>query len=52
MRFQAKEGGTIELRVERKGAGIEIEVSDNGVGLPDDFDFETNESLGVYLSRH
>ena len=47
--FPAKRGGTIELRVEEKGQDIEIEVSDNGVGLPDDFDFETNESLGVYL---
>ena len=47
--FPANRGGTIELRVEEKGKDIEIEVSDNGVGLPDDFDFETNESLGVYL---
>ena len=47
--FVGREGGKIQLRVERKGAEIEIEVSDNGVGLPDDFDFETNESLGVYL---
>lgn len=47
--FPGKRGGTIELRVEEKGQDIEIEVSDNGVGLPDDFDFETNESLGVYL---
>jgi PAS domain S-box-containing protein len=47
--FPNKEGGTIQLRVERKGEDIEIEVSDDGVGLPDDFDFETNESLGVYL---
>jgi two-component sensor histidine kinase len=47
--FPNKEGGTINLRVERKGEDIEIEVSDDGVGLPDDFDFETNESLGVYL---
>ena len=47
--FPEKRGGTIELRVEEKGQDIEIEVSDNGVGLPDDFDFETNESLGVYL---
>ena len=47
--FPGKRGGAIELRVEEKGQDIEIEVSDNGVGLPDDFDFETNESLGVYL---
>ncbi len=47
--FPNKNKGTIQLRVEKKGDDIEIEVSDNGVGLPADFDFETNESLGVYL---
>ena len=47
--FSEQKGGTIRLRVEEKGQDIEIEVSDDGVGLPEDFDFETNESLGVYL---
>jgi two-component sensor histidine kinase len=37
------------LRGERKGEDIEIEVSDDGVGRPDDFDFETNVGLGVSL---
>jgi two-component sensor histidine kinase len=35
--------------VERKEAEIEIEVSDDGVGLPEGFSFESNDSLGVYL---
>jgi PAS domain S-box-containing protein len=47
--FKGRETGKILLRVERKGDELEIEVADNGVGLPDNFDFETNESLGVYL---
>ena len=28
---------------------LEIEVSDDGVGLPEGFSFESNDSLGVYL---
>lgn len=41
--------GKLTLRVEQKGEEIEIEVSDDGVGLPEDFSFESNDSLGVYL---
>ncbi len=47
--FKGRTSGKIFLRVQRAGEKLEIQVSDNGVGLPDDFDFETNESLGVYL---
>jgi two-component sensor histidine kinase len=47
--FIGIEGGEIQLRVEERGGEIEIEVSDNGVGMPADFDFQNNESLGVYL---
>jgi PAS domain S-box-containing protein len=47
--FKGRETGKIFLRVEKKGDELEIEVADNGVGLPDNFDIETNESLGVYL---
>ncbi len=28
---------------------VELKVSDNGVGLPDDFDFRESESLGMHL---
>lgn len=47
--FKGREEGKIFLRVERVGENLEIQVADDGVGLPEDFDFETNESLGVYL---
>lgn len=47
--FVDRAHGILTLRVEKKGADLEIEVSDNGVGLPPDFNFESNESLGVYL---
>ena len=47
--FKGRSEGKLFLRVEKQGDDLEIEVADNGVGLPDDFDFETNESLGVYL---
>ena len=47
--FKGMSSGKIYLCVQRVGANLEIQVADNGVGLPEDFDFETNESLGVYL---
>ena len=28
---------------------IELSVGDNGKGLPDEFDFDGNRSLGLYL---
>jgi two-component sensor histidine kinase len=40
----------ITLRVETMPDGkLEMEVRDNGIGLPENFDFSQNDSLGVYL---
>ena len=47
--FVGKERGKLTLRVEEKNNELEIEVSDDGVGLPEGFSFESNDSLGVYL---
>ena len=47
--FQGKEGGKIYISVKKKQDKIFIGVADNGVGLPSNFNFDTNESLGVYL---
>jgi PAS domain S-box-containing protein len=42
-------GGTINLRVSKKTNQTVIEISDNGKGLPADFDIETTNSLGMQL---
>jgi two-component sensor histidine kinase len=47
--FQGRKKGAISVRVEGVYNKIEIEVSDNGVGLPDDFNLEKNDTLGIYL---
>lgn len=48
--FVGKEQGTITLRIQHVEDGaVELEVSDDGVGLPVGMDFAKNDSLGVYL---
>ena len=48
--FPGMDQGTITLRIQHmEGGSVELEVSDNGVGLPEGFDFAKNDSLGVYL---
>lgn len=48
--FPDRSEGVITLRVETMPDGkLEMEVRDNGVGLPENFDFSQNDSLGVYL---
>jgi PAS domain S-box-containing protein len=47
--FVGREHGKLTLRVEKTNNELEIEVSDDGVGLPEGFSFESNDSLGVYL---
>lgn len=47
--YVGREHGKLTLRVEQKHNELEIEVSDDGVGLPEGFSFESNDSLGVYL---
>jgi len=54
--FQGREKGVITVRlkaVDVEGSDdteeIRIEVRDNGVGLPEGFDWSTRDSLGLYL---
>ena len=37
------------MRVQEQGGRVEIEVADNGVGLPDNFEKKKSDSLGIYL---
>ena len=47
--FKGRENGSLTVKVEEANNNVEIEVSDNGVGLPDDFSLEKNDTLGIYL---
>ncbi len=47
--FKGRKRGVVFLGVAKKEGAIEIEVRDDGVGLPQDFNLNKNESLGLYL---
>ena len=47
--FKDRKEGDFVLNVSEKGNKVEIEVADNGVGLPDNFEERKNDSLGIYL---
>ena len=47
--FKGRKRGVVFLRVAKLDGRIEIEVRDDGVGLPEDFSLNKNESLGLYL---
>jgi len=47
--FVGRKEGDFFLRVQEVGVKVEIEVADNGVGLPNNFEEKKNDSLGIYL---
>lgn len=47
--FKGRDKGRIELRMNEKNNTIEIEIIDDGVGLPDDFKIKNSETLGMKL---
>ena len=47
--FKGKKKGAVVLRVAKVSDKIEIELSDNGVGLPENFELNKGDSLGMYL---
>ncbi|HKK09452.1 MAG TPA: PAS domain S-box protein [Bacteroidales bacterium] len=47
--FEGLETGKIEITVCRKGEDVVLEVVDNGVGLPENFELEESQSLGTTL---
>tara|TARA_Y100000589_G_scaffold328484_1_gene372693 strand:- start:824 stop:3811 length:2988 start_codon:yes stop_codon:yes gene_type:complete len=47
--FKGRVEGDFYLRVQEKRGRVEIEVADNGVGLPKNFEEKKSDSLGIYL---
>lgn len=44
-------GTTLNINVNRSGEKISLEVRDDGVGLPADFDMESSETLGLQIVK-
>jgi len=50
--FPEKREGTIRLKLERFFAtGFKLTISDDGIGLPEGFDFQKQDSLGMFIIR-
>jgi two-component system, sensor histidine kinase PdtaS len=49
--FPDGRAGTIEVTASRTPAGLEVRVTDDGVGLPPGFDPEASSSLGLSIVR-
>jgi len=47
--FVGRAAGVVTLRVGQVAGRVQIEVRDDGVGLPEGFDWKTHDSLGMYL---
>ncbi len=47
--FKGRDIGKITVSVHQQGKKILVEVRDNGIGLPKDFDNKKKNSLGIYL---
>lgn len=49
--FNGQNEGTISIDLEEKNDSVYIKIGDDGQGLPDSFDFEKQQSLGITLIR-
>jgi len=50
--FHDKRAGTIRLKLEKYFAtGFKLTISDNGIGLPKGFDFQKQDSLGMFMIK-
>jgi two-component sensor histidine kinase len=41
--------GEITLKLYRRPEGFELQISDNGIGMPEEINFTTTKSLGLQL---
>jgi two-component sensor histidine kinase len=44
-------GGKLEVAADRRGGQLTVTVTDNGIGLPEDFDLDSTASLGLQIVR-
>ena len=49
--FPDNQAGKISVLVKKTGTSIEMQISDNGVGLPADFSFANTTTLGITLLK-
>jgi len=49
--FKNSDAGEINIELDTIGKKVQIKVADNGHGLPESFDFENQQTLGVTLIR-
>ncbi|NLG56504.1 MAG: PAS domain-containing protein [Rhodococcus sp.] len=49
--FEASVPGTVTLRASRSARALDVVVHDNGKGLPDGFDLESSNRLGLQIVR-
>ena len=47
--FNGRNEGTLYIGLKEAEGYIELQIKDDGVGLPTDFKYENSESLGIYL---
>lgn len=47
--FPGGRSGTIEVTLKARDSTCELQVSDNGVGIPQDFDVHATKTLGLHL---
>jgi two-component sensor histidine kinase len=47
--FPENQPGKINIYLKQKGTFIEMQISDNGIGLPADFELENTKTLGITL---
>ncbi len=49
--FNGKKNGKLSISFNKEGDHVKANVSDNGIGLPKDFDINANSSLGMTLIK-
>lgn len=49
--FKETDEGLINIKLRRNGEEVNVDVLDNGSGLPDEVEFETQSTLGMTLMR-